>query len=311
MLANLVRLALVVELAAWAWVGGLLGARSGLPPWAAAAACIAGAAGVRLALVCFTFLAAWLARSPRGAGEAIGPLATAAMLAGEWRAMLGNNFLGLPFERTVPRPDPPLAPGGRVPVVVLHGYFSNRGTVRALVRALDEAGVAPVVAPSLPCILAPVEEFAANAGRVVEEIASASGQPKVILVCHSMGGLIAREYLRRHGAGRVAGLVTLGSPHHGSALARIGAGANARQMRPGSDFLRALERSEGEEGPGIPVLSIYTRHDNLVAPQDSSRLPWARHVAISGVGHLAMLDDARVHGAVVEELRRLGAGPPR
>jgi pimeloyl-ACP methyl ester carboxylesterase len=37
-----------------------------------------------------------------------------------------------------------------------------------------------------------------------------------------MGGLVARAYLARHGAGRVAKLVTMGSPHHGTSLARLG-----------------------------------------------------------------------------------------
>jgi hypothetical protein len=105
--------------------------------------------------------------------------------------------------------------------------------------------------------------------------------------------------------------VTLGSPHHGSVLAALGAGRNGRQMRVGSEFLRSLERSEGERGPGCDALSVYTVHDNLVAPQDSSRLGWARNVAIHGVAHLAMLGDPRVHRAVLEELARLGAGPAR
>ncbi|HEX4944527.1 MAG TPA: alpha/beta fold hydrolase, partial [Usitatibacteraceae bacterium] len=141
------------------------------------------------------------------------------------------------------------------------------------------------------------------------EVTQATGQGRAILVCHSMGGLAARAYLRAHGADRVAGIVTLGSPHHGTVLAVLGAGRNARQMRIGSDFLRDLERSEGEGGPGCAAVSVYTVHDNLVAPQDSSRLAWARNVSLHGVGHLAMLLDARVHQAVVDEVARLRARP--
>ena len=63
-------------------------------------------------------------------------------------------------------------------------------------------------------------------------------------------------------------------------------------------------------GPGCPALSVYTVHDNLVAPQDSSRLAWARNVAIAGVGHIAMLQDERVHEAVAGEIARLRAGGP-
>lgn len=303
MFANLVRVALAVECLAWAALGALLGA--GLP--AIAAGTLAGVLGVRLLLVGTTLGLSWLARSPRAAAEQLGPAATVALVAGEWRAMLLNNFVWLPFERTVLRADPPLAPDPRLPVILVHGYFSNRGTLCALARALDRAGAGPVFVPSLPAILAPIGTFAAHLDRVVREVTEATGQPRAILVCHSMGGLAARAWLGEHGAGRVAGIVTLGSPHHGTALASLGAGENGRQMRRGSVFLDGLERDERGRGAPCPALSVYTVHDNLVAPQDSSRLEWARNVAIAGVGHLAMLADARVHREVLEEIARLRA----
>lgn len=309
MFANLVRAALAVEAAAWAGLAAWLVAGRGWTGMAAAALVALCVPGVRLAIVGLSFFLSWRARSPRPAAEGPAIARTVAMVAGEWRAMLANNFLWLPFERVVLRADPPPAADSRVPVIVVHGYFSNRGTVSPLVKALDAAGIGPVFAPSLPAVLAPIETFAAHLARVVAEVTQATGQPRAILVCHSMGGLVARAYLREQGAGSVAGLVTLGSPHHGTALATLGAGANARQMRRGSAFLAGLERSEGAAGPGCPALSVFTEHDNLVAPQDSSRLAWARNAAFAGVGHVAMLLDARVQGEVARELARLGAAP--
>ena len=309
MSANLVRLALAAELCIWAALGAWLGAG----PVAIVAGTLACAAGARLFIVCSTFLHSWLARSPRAPGERLGAAGTIALVAGEWRAMLLNNFLWLPFERTALRDDPPLAPDPRLPVILVHGYFSNRGTLCGLARALDRAGVAPVFVPTMPAVLAPIGTFAAHLGRILQDVCGATGQPRAILVCHSMGGLITRAYLREHGAARVAGIVTLGSPHHGTALAVMGAGENGHQMRRASTFLGELEKAEREAGAGCPALSVYTVHDNLVAPQDSSRLAWARNVAIAGVGHLAMLLDERVHRAVLEEIVRLraaaGQGP--
>ena len=305
MLANLVRVALAVEFLAWAALCAWLGA--GLP--AVVAGTLAAALGMRLALVCATFGFSWLARSPRLASERLGPAAMAALVAGEWRAMLLNNFVGLPFERTALRADPPLAPDPRLPVILVHGYFSNRGTVSALVRALDRAGAGPVHAPSLPAVLAPIATFAAHLERAVDEVTAATGSRRVILVCHSMGGLCAREYLRTRGASKVAGVVTVGSPHHGTALAALGAGSNAREMRRGSGFLAALAQAEAGGAP-CPALSVYTVHDNLVSPQDSSRIGWARNAAIAGVGHLAMLADPRVHRLVADEIVRLRAAAP-
>jgi pimeloyl-ACP methyl ester carboxylesterase len=307
MMAALVRVALLAELAAWSAAGARVSAATGWGAPAVAAACLCGAALARLAVISVSFALAHRARSPREPGQLLGLSGTARLLAGEWRAMLANNIWWLPFERLALRRDPPLAATSRVPVIVVHGYVSNRGTVCALARALDRADVGPVFVPTLPKVFAPIGEFATCLEKVLAEVTGATGQPKAILVCHSMGGLIARALLAAHGAGRIAGVVTLGSPHHGTALAPLGHGENARQMRQGSDFLRSLEGAEGPSGPGVAALSVYTVHDNLVSPQDSSRLRWARNVALSGVGHLAMLCDPRVHAVVVDEVRRLGA----
>jgi len=303
MLARIVRVALLVELAAWAALGGWLGAG----PLALAALVVAGPAALRLAVIVASFALARHWGSPRESGEEIGYAAGVAMVAREWLAMLANNLAWLPFENAVLRPDPVPAPHSALPVILVHGYYSNRGTLCRLAGALDRAGTGPVIVPSLPAIVAPIETFAAHLERVVREVTDASGQGRAILVCHSMGGLIARAYLQAHGAGRIAGIVTLGSPHHGSALAVLGSGENGRQMRPGSDFLRRLGEAEAARAPGVPLLSVFTAHDNLVAPQESSRLAWARNERIAGVGHLDMLGDARVHRAVAEEIARLRA----
>ena len=306
MFANFVRLALLLEFAAWAMLAAWLAGRQG---WGALAAAtvLGGPAGVRLVLVCGTLLASHAARSARTAEQRLGAWGTLRLVAGEWRAMLANNLAWLPFERLVLRADPPLAPDARIPVILVHGYLSNRGTLFDLARALDGAGVGPVFVPSLPAIFAPIEVFATHLEGVLRAVTSATGQPKAILVCHSMGGLIARCHIARHGTGQVAAVVTLGSPHHGTALAPLGTGSNARQMRRASGFLQGLAQQEAGSGPGCPFLSVYTVHDNLVAPQDSSRLPWARNVAIHGVGHLAMLADRRLHREVFDALAVAGA----
>ena len=105
-----------------------------------------------------------------------------------------------------------------------------------------------------------------------------------------MGGLVARAYLRACGHARVAGLVTIGTPHHGSEMAHLGLGENARQMQPGSAWLRAL----AAEPLGVPALALYSPHDNYVMPQDSARLEGARTMALPGLGHLAMASSRQV-----------------
>ena len=101
--------------------------------------------------------------------------------------------------------------------------------------------------------------------------------------------------------------MTLASPHNGTVLAALGIGDNARQMSRGSEFLRALAAGEGDRGPMCPFTSIYSVHDTLVAPQDTSRLAWAKNVELARWGHVGILGAQEVHLLVAEELRQAGA----
>jgi len=310
MLARALRTAQLLELAACLLAGAWLHASRGWGPLAIALGILAWFAGIRLVLLLLSSLLAWIFRTPRASGEGIGIVGTVRMLLGEWRALLLANLVYLPWDGLAVRPDPAPARAERVPVVLVHGYYANRGYFRPLLSRLESLGIGPIFVPTCDAVVAPLEAFADELGRHIERIVAETGQPRVVLVGHSMGGLIARSYLLRHGTHRVERLVTLGSPHHGTVLARLGAGTNARQMQRGSAFLERLERDEAKAGSRVPILSIYSRHDNMVFPQATSRLEGARIVALSGVGHVALLRSAPLLEALVAELRAAGAAPP-
>lgn len=308
MLARSLRVGQLIELAACLALGAWLHARVGWSAFAVALGVVAWFAGSRLAAVALTCSLGWIHRSPRPPEERIGLLGALGLLANEWRALLAANLVYLPWEGLALRPDPEPAPTSRVPVILLHGYLANRGYFRPLVRRLEARGVGPVFVPTASGVLYPIERYAEELHRHVERIVAATGQPRVALVGHSMGGLVARAYLARRGSARLARLVTLGSPHHGSWLARLGPGANAREMRPGSAFLADLERHEAAAGAPVAA-SIYSPHDNMVMPQASSRVAGARNIAIPGVGHVAMLRSPRLAEALLAELE--GSRPAR
>ena len=306
MLTRVVRISLLVELAAWVAIAAWLHVTRGVEGPALAATIVLGALAVRLALVALTCFLGWLFRSPRAPGQRLGAYGVLRLVATEYRALLADNFWYLPFEQLALRPDPTPAGGPRTPVVLVHGYLSNRGYFRPMAQWLESRGVAPIFVPNYRSIFSTIERSAAELHAAIEH-ACASGAPKVVLVCHSMGGLLARRYLQEHGEGRIARLVTIASPHHGTVLSRLGVGGHARQMRRGSGFLAALSQAEAARPPKVPAVSIYSVHDNLVSPQDTSRLPWARNVAMAGVGHVAIIAAEPVFALVLEELRAAGA----
>jgi triacylglycerol lipase len=173
------------------------------------------------------------------------------------------------------------AGGGRLPLLLIHGYQCNRA-FWFWQRPLLEAAGWVVATHSLEPVYSDIDAYAEGIARRIDEVLAATGAPQLILVGHSMGGLASRAYLRRHGVAKVARLVTLGSPHQGTLLASLGLGPNARQMRIGSPWLRALAAP-------LPAgsVSIYSCHDNYVYPQQAcSTLQGAANVAIGGVSHL-------------------------
>ncbi len=63
----------------------------------------------------------------------------------------------------------------------------------------------------------PKVSFAVRLGQVIDNVLRATGKDKVNLVCHSMGGLVARAYIKwvPDGAKKVNKLLTVGTPNNG------------------------------------------------------------------------------------------------
>ncbi|MCU0990459.1 MAG: alpha/beta fold hydrolase, partial [Xanthomonadales bacterium] len=166
------------------------------------------------------------------------------MLVGEYAAFLLIFVVILPFERLWMGRDR-LRPCPR-PLLLVHGYSCSRG-VWWLVRLRLEAAGHTVATVSLAPPYTSIGKLVPQLRERIERVCQATGADRVVLVAHSMGGLVCRSYLARHGSDRVERLITIASPHSGSELARIGIGQNAREMEPGSRWLKDLGQA------GLPI----------------------------------------------------------
>jgi triacylglycerol esterase/lipase EstA (alpha/beta hydrolase family) len=261
---------------------------------------IAGAAALPFALpFAFTvawFSLAWAFGTPLPPGAKLGLRRGIALFWNEWQA-IRRSWPQMVFYRCLV-PDPPPAPAS-FPVLLLHGVLCNAGVCQRLSRHLAAQGLGPVYTLSYGPPLASIERFADQLAAKVDAILCATGAPGVAIVGHSMGGLVARDYLRRYGASRVRLLMTLGTPHHGSVHGWLFPGACLAQLRPGNPWLAALNAAAL---PGCRIVSLWSRHDSMVAPQASSQLPGAEEIVVTGVGHNALLADTAVFAAVAREL---------
>jgi predicted alpha/beta hydrolase family esterase len=206
------------------------------------------------------------------------------------------------------RPAPPAAPDPAVdtePVLLVHGVIDNRSIFTVLRRSLRRAGIDQVHTTNYSLLTNDVRTAAARLALAVEELCAVTGRPRIRLVGHSLGGLIARYYVQRLGGDeRVSTLVTLATPHLGTQLARLVPLRLTRQLRPGSELLTELAGPAA--GCRTRMVAVYSRHDEVVIPGQYARLDHpdlnAENIEINAVGHQSMVIDARVLTAVASAL---------
>ena len=178
---------------------------------------------------------------------------------------------------------------GATPVLLAHGYCCNRAVWWWMRRRLHAKGLV-VATVNFEPTFGDIDIFAEQLRARIDSVLAETGAEKLTLATHSMGGLVARAYLRRYGDAKVAALVTLAAPHHGSLLARLGIGLHARQMEPDSAWLSELAAAKIT----IPVVAVWSVSDEFVAPQDSARWPGAREHVLAAHDHMSMVFSDRV-----------------
>lgn len=203
-------------------------------------------------------------------------------------------------------------------VVLVPGYGGSTASLRVLAGTLARDGREAVVVDLPGDGTGDLRESAAALDGVVAA-ALGAGAPSVDVVGYSAGGVTARYWLRELGGASLARrVVTLGSPSHGTGLARQGAALGAavcptacQQLVPGSDLLDDLNR--GDETPDGPAyLALWTEQDETVTPPESSRLEGAVALAVQDIcpGRVVSHGELPRDRAVTDLVRAaLGAGP--
>jgi len=186
-------------------------------------------------------------------------------------------------------------------VVLVHGYLANRSALLPLAGYLRWRGFRQVLS------------FNYHSSEGVERGAIALRDylrrhvrgGRIDLVCHSLGGLVARTYLQElGGARRVDHCITLGTPHHGTYNSYWVASRVGRELRPDSAFLARLEASRWK-AHRVHFMSVVAGSDNLVVPR-----VFAAHedeVHIPDVGHFGLLFSPQALRVVADRLLGVSA----
>ncbi len=186
----------------------------------------------------------------------------------------------------------------RNPVILIHGYQENNGTMSYLKRSLQaKYGFFNIfnIEYGTPFTFDYIK-IRTRFRKGIIQIFSELGEYKADFVCHSMGGLMLLEFLSENEEyhSRVSRIVLLGTPLNGSKLAVFNRNSVAKNLRPGSELIKSISFAKLQ---GLTIFSVYSTFDELVLPYDSSRLPEHSgfyNIEFDNIGHMGLLMANRI-----------------
>jgi triacylglycerol lipase len=198
----------------------------------------------------------------------------------------------------------PWEKGDKNPVLMIHGYFMNASNYWLMKARLRRDGWGHLYTLSFSPPWASIPVLSQQVKARIDKILDKTGAKKVDIIAHSMGGLASRYYIKRlQGDKKVSRLITLASPLAGTYSAYLWLGSCAREMCPGSKFLKDLD-FRPEEFPRLPQTAMYSDLDELVIPHRSAATGKKELDAfLPNLGHAAFLYSPRAYQKVRERLK--------
>lgn len=212
-------------------------------------------------------------------------------------------LLAVAVMRLIPMKEMALGRGGR-PILLVHGYMNHGSVWRFPKKRLEALGLGPIYTISLGHPFRSIRWYAEKVKAKAELIAQETGRKDLILIGHSMGGLVSSWYATQIApALSVTDVITIGSPLFGTPMAHIGLGENAREMEPNSPFLEILRAGIAQKKE-IRFYHIATKSDQLVIPGSSAVIPENEHFIFEDIGHASLLYSREVTDQIGQWLRK-------
>jgi triacylglycerol lipase len=181
-------------------------------------------------------------------------------------------------------------------LVLIHGYLGNRSSLLPLSAWLRACGHKQILSYEYSSAHG-IEQAAIGLRDFLRKNVRGGG---IDLVCHSLGGVVARVYLQQLGGfRRVDRCVCLGTPHRGTYNAYWIASRVGRELRPYSALLARLQATQ-PVAARVRFSSIVAGSDNIVIPRVFASNEEVVH--LPGLGHLGLLFSPSAFRAVAERL---------
>ncbi|MBQ9087525.1 MAG: alpha/beta fold hydrolase [Lentisphaeria bacterium] len=190
-------------------------------------------------------------------------------------------------------------------VILIHGFCKGADDMQFWKKALAPE-FTDVITPDLPTTFSSFETCLKELTDTINA-AKPHQYDHIYIAGHSMGGLLAREYLHKHRPANVRKLICVGTPHFGSKLADIalyfpGAGwiwkplhalkcsARTKLTTPDIPNLEIAVITSTNNGHWPGKLFLSDQADGLV-DLTSAHAPDAKHVTSTAANHVKMQYD--------------------
>ncbi len=209
---------------------------------------------------------------------------------------LSFSYLMLPLSFFRPK----VKSGRKTPILLVHGYANSSAIWIYQLLSLKKRGLGPIYTINLGYPFSSIEKYSEKLKKKIEEI----GSDKIILIGHSMGGLVASYCaLNLKPKVKVTDIITIGSPLHGTKVAILGPGKCAKEMRYQSEFTRDLV-NKIKANKSIRFFCIGSKVDHVVVPNASSLLGDRSEdeYLLDDIDHVSMVFQSKISNKIAQWL---------
>ncbi len=194
----------------------------------------------------------------------------------------------------------PGVPDGHPPLILVHGLGGDRGNLLPMAWYLWFRGRKRSYRIHFTPDMS-IQQMAAALADFIKAVLKTTGEDRVELVAHSLGGIAARFAITEWELeDSVQTLITLGTPHKGTYAARYANTDALRELRPDSRIIKMLE--EYGWPPGVRGVTMYSENDLLVIPPEFAVVEGAEQVDMSPFTHYSYLVSPRSWAATAKAL---------
>ncbi|MGE4070273.1 MAG: esterase/lipase family protein [Lysobacterales bacterium] len=193
----------------------------------------------------------------------------------------------------------------RLPLLLVHGFLCNGAVWNPLAADLRAAGRS-FASVSLEPSYRDFQQQLRDLDAAVSMWLAATGVSRLILIGHSMGGLLARAYADRDPQ-RCAAVICVAAPHHGTYLGDWFHGLEGGPPSPRCRWLQEYN-ARSQERIAVPALNLWSADDSIVLPAASAQLAATPEQALHGHGHMALVAAPAARALLMRTLGELESG---